>query len=369
MVNALKKLDKKFLITAGLLIFIPILVIIFLALIQGCSNKTTSYESYEKKMLTAGEKYLKSKLPTTEAEVKSVSLDTLVKEKYVKSADKALKDNSCKGEVTVRLNGSLIEENKGGYYNYTVNLDCKNYKTNTLKKLIEDNVVSEGAGLYKVGNSYMFKGDEVKNYLTLSGKSYRILGIDSNGIVKLLSSETLSYSLPWDTKYNSSINDSKGITKYQDSSILKYLNTMYNNEKLYKASSKKHMIAYDVCIDSRNEDDYTIKNYDECLTYAKKQIISLPSVNDFALASSDKECTNLNARSCINYNYLRYVGFNTWTLNPVATNSYEVFYVSSGFLRVSEASEERNAFYVIYIDGNELVKTGNGSKDHPYVID
>lgn len=369
MVDALKKLDKKFLITAGLLIFIPILVIIFLALIQGCSNKTTSYESYEKKMLTAGEKYLKSKLPTNEAEIKSVSLDTLVKEKYIKSTDKSLKDSTCKGEVTVRLNGSLIEENKGGYYNYTVNLNCKDYNTKSLKNLLEENVVTEGAGLYKVGNSYIFKGDDVKDYLTLSGKSYRILGIDSNGIVKLLSSEALNYSLPWDTKYNSSVNDSKGITKYQDSSILKYLNTMYKNEKMYKVNSKKHMIAYDVCIDSRNADDYTIKNYDECSTYATKQIISLPSVNDFALASNDKECTNLNARSCINYNYLRYAGFNTWTLNPVATNSYEVFYVSSGFLRVTEANEEKNAFYVIYIDSNEIVKTGDGSKDHPYVID
>ena len=43
MVNALKRMDKKFLIFAGLIICLPILLIVFLALIQGCGNRKDSY--------------------------------------------------------------------------------------------------------------------------------------------------------------------------------------------------------------------------------------------------------------------------------------------------------------------------------------
>ena len=48
MLEALKKLDKKFLIIAGCIILLPILIIIFLAIIQGC-NRNITYENYEQK--------------------------------------------------------------------------------------------------------------------------------------------------------------------------------------------------------------------------------------------------------------------------------------------------------------------------------
>ena len=51
MISAIKKLDKKFLILASLIICLPILIIIFLAIIHACGKSKISYDKYENKMI------------------------------------------------------------------------------------------------------------------------------------------------------------------------------------------------------------------------------------------------------------------------------------------------------------------------------
>ena len=86
MVNALKRMDKKFLIMAGLIICLPLVLIIFLAIIQGCGNNKITHEKYEEKMISALEKYAKDndKLPEQEGEVLTVELSDLVKKRIYK---------------------------------------------------------------------------------------------------------------------------------------------------------------------------------------------------------------------------------------------------------------------------------------------
>ena len=76
MVDAIKKMDKKFLIMVGAIIVIPIVIIILLAIIQGCGNRKVSYEKYEDKMVQAATKYFKSKgNPKNESEIKTLQKD------------------------------------------------------------------------------------------------------------------------------------------------------------------------------------------------------------------------------------------------------------------------------------------------------
>ena len=86
MVNALKRMDKKFLIMAGAVICLPLILIIFLAIIQGCGNNKITHEKYEQKMISALEKYAEDsgKLPEKEGEILTVELSTLVKKEYIK---------------------------------------------------------------------------------------------------------------------------------------------------------------------------------------------------------------------------------------------------------------------------------------------
>lgn len=368
MVETLKKINKKILIIAGIIILLPILLIIFLAIIQGCSNSKTTPEKYENRMMEAAEKYFTDKgLPTNESELKSVELSTLVKNGYIKSTEDLINDNSCKGTVTVRRNGISYDENNKGYLNYTVDLVCNNYQTNTLKKNIMKDLVTQGNGLYELNGHYVFKGYDVNNNVKFFDKNYVILNVDENGIAKLLKLEKEELDRVWDNKYNIHNDSLSGINTYKDSSISKTLINDYNSEKVIKSSAKKHLVANDVCIDSAKYLDGNLKKYN-CVNKIKKQVISLMDIDDYAMASLDKNCIGLYSKSCVNYNYLKGLRISTWTMNSLSDNSYEVYYLVNGSLKKQNASEYEYYNIVIYIDVNEEIVSGKGTVKDPYVI-
>lgn len=370
MVEALKKLDKKFLIIAGCIIFLPILIIIFLAIIQSCSGRTVTYEKYEEKMISATEKYIKdkNKIPTKESELTTIKLKDLVNDGYIKSTEKLLKDTTCNGEVNIRRNGSSIEINGEGFLNYTVTLNCDDYKTVHLIDKVTEEVVTTESGLYLIGEDYIFKGDKVKNYINLFGVSYRIMSIDKNGIMKLVKSEPEITSRIWDNKFNSEINHSYGKNVYKDSAILSYLMNDYVNSKKISKKAKQHVVAYDVCIGKRNGTDYSINKDLDCSEILEDQVISLMNVSDFAMASADPDCNSTVSRSCKNYNYLSSIATSTWTLNALRDNTYEVFFISDGLSEYQNANSYNEYNIVIYIDGKELYTSGSGTSTNPYVI-
>ena len=370
MVEALKKLDKKFLIIAGCIILLPLLLIIFLAIVQSCGNSKVTYEQYEDKMISAAEKYLKKekKLPTGEAEVVTTSLDTLVDGGYIKSPSKLLEDETCSGQVNVRRNGSSVESNNGGFLNYTVSLTCDDYKTKHFIDVLTENIVTSGSGLYKVGDEYIFKGDKVKNYITLFDVEYRIMSITNDGMLKLIKSEQEYNTRVWDNKYNTETNSSSGKTIYEDSSLLNHLISDYENSKVISKKLKPYIVAYDTCTGKRASDDYTISRDIDCSSKVGKQLISLLNVSDFALASTDPECVSTISKSCRNYNYLNKMSISTWTPNSIKDNSYEAMYISDGLSGFESADRYNEYNIVIYIDGNQLFTKGEGTELNPYVI-
>ena len=369
MVEALKKIDKKILIIAGFIILLPILLIIFLAIIQGCSNSSITPEKYEERMVESAKNYFKEKgLPSAEAETKNVKLSTLVKDGYIKSTEDLLGDDSCKGSVTVRKNGSIISENDGGYLNYIVSLECKDYETDTLKNALMEDLTTNGSGLYKDGNYYVYKGDEVNNFISFFGVNYRIININEEGIVKLIKVESESLDRYWDNKYNVEVSDLYGKNIYADSAILKNMLDDYKNVKVIKAEAKKHIVSTDVCIDSKDINDDTIGNY-TCINKLENQVVSLIDISDFAKASLDPDCNSVYSKSCGNYNYLKQLHLQTWTPIAVSNNTYQVYYLSNGVAKFQEASKYQNYNLVIHIDGNEKIVSGKGTKEKPYVIE
>lgn len=370
MLNALKKLDKKFLVFAVCIILLPIVLIVFLAIIQGCSGKAMTYEKYEDKMVTAAQKYLANSNNTlqNEGENIKIKLDDLVKKGYIKSASKALKDDTCDGYVTVRRNGASIESNKGGYLNYISSLKCSEYSTNTLADKLKLDVTESGAGLYLVGDTYIFKGENPKNRLTFYGNEYRIMSMDSYGIIKLVKVEPELTRRLWDNKYNVDINHNYGINKYSDSSLLKVIISDYENSKKISKKAKEHVVAYDTCIGKRNSNDYSISKDLDCSEVLTNQVVSLMSISDYALGSTDTNCTSIISKACNNYNYLYNVASSTWTSTAVLDNSYQVLFISNGVVEVMDANIYNEYNLVIYIDGNEHYQEGSGSEIDPYVI-
>ena len=369
MVEALKKMDKKILIIVGIIILLPILIIVFLAIIQACGNSKITPEKYEERMIVAVQNYFEDTvgLPSKEGETREVELSTLVGREYIKSTGDLIGDNTCLGSVTVRRNGSTVSENKGGYLNYIANLECKDYKTNTLINNLMEDLTTTGSGLYQLNNYYVYKGDEVNNYVKFFDKNYRIMNIDENGIVKLIKAESESLDRYWDNKYNIDVNDIYGKNIYADSAILKYLMDDYNNVKVISNTAKEHIVSKDVCIDSRDLNNGAIGDY-SCSTKLENQVISLIDVTDYAKASLDMDCNSIYSKSCRNYNYLKDLNLMSWTLNAVSNNTYQVYYLSNGIIRSQEASKYHNYNLVIYIDGTENIASGDGTFEAPYVI-
>ena len=121
----MKKLDSKFLITCAVIISLPIIFILFMMLLRGCSSGKKTYTKYEKMMVTKAKSYAKNhKMLPSSGKSTILKLDNLV-DGGLKSPNKALKDDSCSGSVVIKNNS---KDNKD-YYNYIPYLECDNYKT------------------------------------------------------------------------------------------------------------------------------------------------------------------------------------------------------------------------------------------------
>lgn len=370
MLKALKSLNKSVLILLVVVIFLPIFLIVLLAVLQSCSNRS-SYDKYERDMITAAGKYLKSKdlISNLNENSELVTLDILVSNGYIKQPDKVLKDTNCEGYVTARKNGNVKQLDLKGNIQYNVYLKCDKYKTNTLISNVMEDLTTSESGLYEDGSYYVYKGDNVNNYIKFYGQLYRIMSVDSNEIVKLVKNGSQTMSKAWDNKYNIESKSSAGKTIYKDSLILKSLLDNYLNNKIINEEARKHIVSHDSCIGKRDKNDLSISYDLDCSEILSNQVISLINISDFARASLDPDCNLISDRSCRNYNYLSYSVNNSWTLNSVIDNSYEVYYLSSGLPRITKASERNPYNIVIYIDGNEFISSGTGSQNNPYIIE
>lgn len=346
----------------------PVLLLLLLLILKGCSGGKSSFASYEGKMKNACEKYVTNKnlVPKNEGGVVNVSLDDLVSNGYIDSPKQKLKDESCTGEVKVINNGVNIDEESSSHLLVIPNLVCKDYKTTHLIDKLKEDIVTEESGLYAVDDGFVYKGSKVNNYVKFFGKIYRIISIDKDGFLKLVKEDSEKDKVNWDYKYNTEIENSFGKNDYSDSNIIDVLYALYLKTS---DKQKKHLIAYNVCYGNRSSEYVNIdKNY-ECSKILDKQFISLINTYDFAMASYDKDCVTIGAGACRNYNYLYDSLITTWTMNGDSDLSFKVFYYSQGSIISTRASNMQRYNIVIYLTGDEVYSKGNGSYENPYVID
>ena len=359
MIDVLKKMDKKFLITSGLLIFIPLLIIIILMIVRGCSTGS-SYESYEEKMISSAQRYFEyhDVLPNKEGKEVVVNLDDLVEE-GLKSPEKAVNDATCTGSVTAKKNGKQ--------YFYIPYLECKDYTTDYIINHLKKDIVSKESGLYKVGNEYIYKGNKVKNYISFFDTLYRIVKIDSNGNLRLIKNTREDDQISWDDRFNVSADDSVGINDYYNSLIYDAVWNAYRDKKLFTPEMKKHIVAHSVCLDKKAVSDTSVEEK-TCTNTLNNQFISIPSLYDYSQASYDKDCVKIGDGACANYNYLDEVITSSWTINASSDDTRSVYYITGSYVDVQDAINYKNYHWIISISGNELYTQGKGTLEDPYVI-
>mgnify|MGYP006069320243 CR=1 FL=1 len=363
------ELKKKLLVFAGIILAVVIILFLVLYLFSLFTNKTYSYDEIEEVMIQAAESYFEDhsdRLPDSENQRVEIDVETLSSSEYMNPMSEYTGDAlSCTGKVSVQMNGED--------YLYTPQLDCgDDYVTESLKDVLIKDVVTDGYGLYQVGNSYVYRGEDVDNYLQLDQALWRIVKIMDNGQIMLILNDQASLNVPWDNRYNAEVGYNSGINTYSASRVRESLLDLYESndedQTILTDNDRSKLISFDVCVGKRGDLDSHLDNSSECSEVLENEKIGLLTVSDYMMASMDSNCSTTLSRSCQNYNYL--VTSYEWWLATAASDSTSMAYgvETSGTVSKESTSSYRYPRAVVMLNSNALFKSGNGTFDKPYQL-
>lgn len=350
--------DKSYYLLGGIVV-----VIILLIIINACSNGSGSYDKIEQKMVSAAKSYYAShekNLPKEENNTVKVTISTLIEAELLKEVkDPNNKDQDCSGYVEVTKVGKE--------YSYTPFLVCKgNYEPKYLTDIVKSSKQDEyGNGVYEMGGEYVYRGDDVKNYVSFNNQLWRIVKIDSEGDIKLVLAKYLDFTSSWSTVYNPSSGYNSGQTNdYLNTDIRKTLTNYYEDN--FDNDNKAKIVAKNLCIGSYDEGD-VFDAQKECAKIKESEKVGLLVLSDYKNASLDSGCISLGDPECSNYNYLSSSEITTWSLNSISDNDYEEFIIY-GNINKNPASISYSINPVIYLTSKSIVNDGNGEEESPYII-
>ncbi len=357
-----------FFIIGGIVIFVLLMIIIMSLL-----NRSYTYEEIEEIMVTAAESYFQKHPESLPTGTSSVEIDcgTLSAAGEMRPLEDYVPEGSiCTGSVNV--------QHSNGSYLYTPKLNCGElYTTQELYRKVEsDNKNSQnGYGLFSKAGNMVFRGEVVNNYVQLDLRLWRIVKITSTGEMVLITAEYPSYGLPWDDRYNQSVDYASGINTYATSRIRETLNGYLNYpedteevELFLSDKDKTRIVPFNLCTGKRSKTEVGSNNASECKEVAKNQLVGLLTVSDYMAASTDANCKNSTSSSCQNYNYL-VNGEEWWTITPAKENTYEAYSIDTdGEIKVKTVNNYSNLRPVVHLNSKTLYKSGNGTKQNPYIV-
>lgn len=351
-----KKLIRNLLIITGIFVLVAVILLI----VQGCGKTKKSYTNAEKKLVSAAEEYFEKQdlLPKKEGETAKVSSDVLVSNNYIKKLDELVDDNNCSGYVIVQKNNEK--------YNYMPYLVCSKYQTNIFFRDIASKVVTEDDGVYSVNNEYVYRGENVNNYMSFAGRTWRIIKITEDGYLKLISENKEENDYIWDNRYNIDTDSYDGINNYEKSRLRDEMHKIYDNKEIISDSAKQHIVARPICVGKRKYYDLSLSVTTECDSKLEGEYIDLISPTDIPNASIDKNCTGIRSESCTNYNYFNGFFEESWSIIGVEGTTSEMYYTTGGSMSTSIGDYDRSVQLIVYVNANEKIRSGDGSKKSPY---
>lgn len=345
-----------------------ILLIILLSLISRLTTRTYStYAETEAKLVEAAKKYYVNNinyLPTEEKASTEVMLGTLVEEGYIKPLDKYLRyGSSCDAKV-------IVTKTKLDY-DYMPYLNCgERYSSTQLyKKVLEDNaIVDKGVGLYNIDNEKVFKGEVKNNYILLNKQKWRIIRIDEDNNLVLMS-EFRTDTTEWDNRYNLETDSDDGINNYNISRIKEFIENQYYNGELLTNYEKSKVVFSKACLGSRENINSGSFKKVECSQLSEEELpIKLLTVGEYLEASIDPNCNTIEDRGCTNYNYMHDLPQSFWTITKGQKNTAYVYSINTSGVAETRASGSKQVRYVILLSSKTLYSSGSGLYDDPYII-
>ncbi len=365
--------QEKFKMIKMLLIALAVIVggIILIIFVTSLGGGNKSFEEIEEIMTVAAENYFEAhpeNLPKRDGGTQVVDVAVLAAEGHMKELSKYT-SSACSGSVKVQKTGTT--------YIYIPNLNCGDaYATEELYKVIRDDnkIVSSGYGLYNKDGNYVFRGEQVDNYVKLDNALWRVVKITSSNNVVLVMSEPLSTLVPWDDRYNEELKYNAGINNYSSSRIKEKLTELYKStdeaitSKLLSDKDKTKIVAHNLCTGKRAANEIGAEQAVECREVTRDQYLGLLTAADFMNASIDASCTNPSSLTCQNYNYL--ITDSNWWLATTVTNTSEKTYkvAANSGLELTSAMMYARIRPVIYLNDEVRYKSGSGTEADPYIV-
>ena len=343
-----------------------VVLIIGIVVFSSFKGEKITYEQLENKMKEATISYYetnKDKLPSNGNSI-TLQYNTLVEAEKIKAIDKYV-PGSCDARVVVK--------NNNDNYSYTPYLDCgSDYKTIEFynKILTNNEITSQGAGLYLQGSSKVFRGEEINNYVKIGNSTWRILKVDDDNSVKLVLYSGKIRS-KFDDRYNSERRSSVGKNIYNLSRLKETVDDLYNDDTFINSDIKSKIISKPLCIGGRSEEDNINDGTIECSSTLENQYIGVLSLYEYIYASLDTSCLSADTNECQNYNYLSETEstISWWLITPVKENSYQAYYVeSSGSINIGNCSIALSVRPTIYLGDEVMYSSGTGTYEDPYII-
>lgn len=368
-INNMPEKVKFYFKVGGVLVAIIILIIIISLISNGITGHAKGYEQIEEIMVKAAGKYIANNTDfiTADHGEENISVSDLVSAKYMRELSSyAGKDSSCGGYVVVFKNE--------GNYSYSPKLDCgEEYTYKALSdSIVNDNTVTSGNGLYKdYDNSYVFKGDSVKNYVSYANQLWRVIKVEKNGDIRLIQNDNTNSYSSWDNRYNIEANNKYGINQFEreaGGSRLKE-NTLnyYNTAKGFNGEVKSLIVPQQFCIGARGAKDHSTDGSTECKKKSEIMSVGGMIVSEYLSASLDPTCIYINSKGCTNYNYFTSLTNTFWLITPNSANTYEA-YTLSQIVNTSKCSNSYAIRLVLNINGDINYAGGTGTKTDPYIV-
>ena len=267
-----------------------------------------------------------------------------------------------KGKINTDISHFIV-----GYHGESVieeNIFYKNKKylnpsdKNLYSAILKDNkIITNGDGLYKKEDKFLFKGSDVNNYIWYNGILYRIISINNDGI-KLISEKPIT-----SIYYSDDSND------WENSYVRKWL----NKEVFINSVDKNDLFNMNLCtgktngietkkttvglVEEKLKKVTNYKKYSEC-NKINKDYIGLISFSEYMDAKTK------------NGNYL-YQKNNFYTLTPDTSKGiwYSYWGYDSYMLESKNLKRAMAVRPVITLKKDTNLMYGNGTKENYYIVD
>lgn len=231
------------------------------------------------------------------------------------------------------------------YHFYNVEVKKKILVEATLNGSIIDNnkVTTEGAGLYNDKEGHFFRGDVNNNYVKFGNRLFRVIRVNNDGSVKVISQDLVSIFM-------------NGNTNYGNGNVKKFLNKTDNKINATDLSG----VYYD-----------TIPNGDYFLKPTK---YTIDNIKDGKVTHSDKVYKDYITSLTLD-DYIKADGKNSFL------NIGKYFYIigtegedeilsvyEDGTIQAIDSSDTSGVRAVFTFKKNLKVSSGNGTIEDPYTI-